>query len=155
MASKLKELIHDAQDKLDRLRIDRETMYLDIWDDIRAGIKLPDDNDIKDRYEYDDPQTLVSDSIELIGERVSNAIQNSRDKLIEIGKTEQKLSLDFFKLLQKSLSKGTSSIGEEDNLISKMKRGDNSLVIIGDEDEDDNAFHAITDLDQELGLGVV
>ena len=48
-------------------------------------------------------------------------VYRALDKLIEIGKKEQKLSLDFFKLLRKSLSKGTSSIGEEDNLILNMK----------------------------------
>ena len=38
---------------MDRIRIERETMYLDIWDNIKNGIALPENSDIKDRYEYE------------------------------------------------------------------------------------------------------
>ena len=139
---------------MDRIRIERETMYLDIWDNIKNGIALPENSDIKDRYEYEDPHVLVTDSLELIEERVTNVIRNSRAKLIELSQKEQKSSLEMFKLMKATLSNGTSSIGEGDNLLLSIKRGESPLQIVDEEDDDIDTSHVIDDLDKELELGI-
>jgi hypothetical protein len=154
LSSKLKLMIEAAESQMDRIRIERETMYLDIWDNIKNGIALPENSDIKDRYEYEDPHVLVTDSLELIEERVTNVIRNSRAKLIELSQKEQKSSLEMFKLMKATLSNGTSSIGEGDNLLLSIKRGESPLQSVDEEDDDIDTSHVIDDLDKELELGI-
>ena len=154
LSSKLKLMIEAAESQMDRIRIERETMYLDIWDNIKNGITLPENSNIKDRYEYEDPHVLVTDSLELIEERVTNVIRNSRAKLIELSQKEQKSSLEMFKLMKATLSNGTSSIGEGDNLLLSIKRGESPLQSVDEEDNDIDTSHVIDDLDKELELGI-
>ena len=60
----------------------------------------------------------------------------------------------MFKLMKATLSNGTSSIGEGDNLLLSIKRGESPLQNVDEEDDDIDTSHVIDDLDKELELGI-
>ena len=54
--------------------------------------------------------------------------------------------------MKATLSNGTSSIGEGDNLLLSIKRGESPLQIVDEEDDDIDTSHVIDDLDKGLEL---
>ena len=90
MGSKLRKLISSAEERLDRLRLDRESVYLNVWDDIKACIALPENPDFQMSVEYEDPSTLLADTLEFIENKVVNAISASRNRLVELTEVEKK-----------------------------------------------------------------
>ena len=78
------------EERLDRLRLDRESVYLNVWDDIKACIALPENPDFQMSVEYEDPSTLLADTLEFIENKVVNAISASRNRLVELTEVEKK-----------------------------------------------------------------
>ena len=145
MGSKLRKLISSAEERLDRLRLDRESVYLNVWDDIKACIALPENPDFQMSVEYEDPSTLLADTLEFIENKVVNAISASRNRLVELTEVEKKASLEHFNRIRRAVVENSSSIGESRNLIYSMMNGN-----ANQQDEDDEEVHVVKDLVEEL-----
>ena len=145
MGSKLRNLISSTEEKLDRLRLDREGVYLNIWDDIKACIALPENPDFQMSVEYEDPSTLLADTLEFIENKVVNAISASRSRLVELTEVEKKISLHHFNSIRRAVVESSSSIGESGNLIYSMKYRN-----VDQQDEDCEDVHIVKDVVDEL-----